>query len=34
MTETAFNVLANTRLGPMLANRNDRYVGQSILAYG
>lgn len=29
-----FNVLANTRLGPMLANRNDRYVGQSILAYG
>lgn len=29
-----FNVLTNTRLGPMLANRNDRYVGQSILAYG
>jgi len=29
-----FNVLTNTRLGPMLANRNDRYVGQSILTYG
>ena len=34
MTEAQFNILANTRLGPMLANRNDRYVGQSILSYG
>jgi FkbM family methyltransferase len=29
-----FNVLVNTRQGPMLVNRNDRYVGQSLIAYG
>ena len=31
---SAFNVLVKTRLGPMLVNRNDRYVGQSLIAYG
>ncbi len=32
--EGVFNILVNTRLGPMLVNRNDRYVGQSLIAYG
>ena len=29
-----FNELTKTRHGPMLVNRNDRYVGQSLIAYG
>ena len=29
-----FNVLVNTRHGMMLANRNDQYVGQSLIHYG
>lgn len=34
LSPDVFNVLVNTRLGPMLANRNDRYVGQSLINYG
>lgn len=30
----AFNVLVNSRLGPMLVNRNDQYIGQSLMLYG
>jgi FkbM family methyltransferase len=30
----AFNLLAQTRYGPMLYNRNDHYVGGSLAAYG
>ena len=29
-----FNVLTETRHGQMLVNRNDRYVGQSLMQYG
>ena len=29
-----FNILVSTNLGPMLVNRNDRYVGQSLITYG
>jgi len=29
-----FNILVSTNLGPMLVNRNDRYVGQSLIHYG
>lgn len=29
-----FNILVPTNLGPMLVNRNDRYVGQSLITYG
>ena len=34
LSSDVFNMLVNTRHGPMLANRNDRYVGQSIISYG
>lgn len=29
-----FNILVPMNLGPMLVNRNDRYVGQSLITYG
>lgn len=34
LPQDTFNVLVETRLGPMLANRNDRYVGQCLIRYG
>lgn len=33
-TTEAFNVLVETRAGTMLVNRNDRYIGQSLITYG
>jgi FkbM family methyltransferase len=32
--KTAFNRIAQTRHGPMLYNKNDRFVGASLAAYG
>lgn len=34
LTPAIFNVLVQTSSGPMLANRNDCYVGRSLIAYG